>query len=47
MSFPIPGVLMIEPTESEDSFEIDRFCDSLLSIRKEIQDVIDGKQDRT
>lgn len=30
MSFPVPGVLMIEPTESEDKHEIDRFCDSLL-----------------
>lgn len=37
MSFPVPGTLMIEPTESEDLPELDRFIDSLLSIKKEIQ----------
>ena len=36
MSFPVPGTIMIEPTESEDKEELDRFCDSLLSIRREI-----------
>jgi glycine dehydrogenase len=36
MSFPVPGTIMIEPTESEDKAELDRFCDSLLSIRNEI-----------
>ena len=41
MSWPVVGGLMIEPTESEDVYELDRFCDSLLSIRKEIQDIID------
>lgn len=46
MSFPVPGVLMIEPTESEDVIELDRFCESLLKIRQEIQDVIDGKSDK-
>jgi len=42
MSWPVPGTLMVEPTESEDKAELDRFCDAMLSIRKEIQDVIDG-----
>lgn len=46
MSFPVAGGLMIEPTESEDIFELDRFINSMLSIRQEIQDVIDGKQDK-
>jgi glycine dehydrogenase len=36
MSFPVPGTLMIEPTESESKKEIDRFCDAMLEIRKEI-----------
>jgi glycine dehydrogenase len=36
MSFPVPGTIMIEPTESEDKAELDRFCDAMLSIRKEI-----------
>ncbi|MDZ4744906.1 MAG: aminomethyl-transferring glycine dehydrogenase [bacterium] len=39
LSFPVPGTIMIEPTESESKAEIDRFCDALLSIRKEIEDV--------
>lgn len=43
MSFPVVGTLMIEPTESEDKEELDRFCDAMISIRKEIQDIIDGK----
>lgn len=42
MSWPVPGTLMIEPTESEDKRELDRFCDALILIRKEIQDVLDG-----
>ncbi|MEN7548169.1 aminomethyl-transferring glycine dehydrogenase [Rapidithrix thailandica] len=45
VSFPVPGTLMIEPTESESKEELDRFCDTLISIRKEIQEVIDGKAD--
>lgn len=45
MSWPVPGTLMIEPTESEDRVELDRFCDALITIRREIQDVIDGKVD--
>jgi glycine dehydrogenase len=39
MSFPVPGTLMIEPTESESKFEIDRFCEAMISIRKEIADI--------
>jgi glycine dehydrogenase len=47
LSFPVPGTIMIEPTESEDKAELDRFCDALLSIRKEIAAVEEGKADRT
>jgi glycine dehydrogenase len=47
MSWPVPGTLMIEPTESESQAELDRFCDAMISIRKEIDDVRDGKLDRT
>jgi len=43
MSFPVAGTLMIEPTESEDIREIHRFIDAMISIRAEIQEVIDGK----
>ncbi|MGA0369139.1 MAG: aminomethyl-transferring glycine dehydrogenase, partial [Kiritimatiellia bacterium] len=43
MSFPVPGTLMIEPTESESRAELDRFCEAMISIRREIQEVIDGK----
>jgi glycine dehydrogenase len=43
VSFPIAGGLMIEPTESEDIYECDRFVDALLQIRVEIQEIIDGK----
>ena len=43
MSWPVPGTLMIEPTESEDKAELDRFCDAMLLIRKEIEDVVSGK----
>ena len=46
MSFPVPGTIMIEPTESEDKAELDRFCDALLSIREEIRAVEEGKADR-
>ncbi|MCY1703209.1 aminomethyl-transferring glycine dehydrogenase [Deinococcus sp. SL84] len=42
MSFPVPGTLMIEPTESEPKAELDRFVDAMLSIRREIQEVQDG-----
>ncbi|GIR28769.1 hypothetical protein CM15mP43_03930 [bacterium] len=37
MSFPVPGTLMIEPTESESKIELDRFCNALISIKKEIE----------
>ncbi len=43
LSFPVAGTLMIEPTESETKVELDRFCDTLLQIRAEIQEVADGK----
>ena len=43
MSFPVPGTLMIEPTESESKQELDRFCDAMIAIRQEIQQVADGK----
>ena len=43
MSFPVPGTLMIEPTESEDRIELDRFCDAMIAIRAEISDVASGK----
>lgn len=43
MSFPVSGTLMVEPTESEPKAELDRFCDAMLGIRKEAQDVADGK----
>lgn len=46
MSFPVPGTIMIEPTESEDKAELDRFCDALLSIREEIQSIEEGKMDK-
>jgi glycine dehydrogenase len=43
MSFPVAGTLMIEPTESESKIELDRFCDAMIQIRKEIADVESGK----
>src|SRR6187397_3215445 len=46
MSFPVPGTIMIEPTESEDKAELDRFCYALLSIRQEIRDIEEGKSDK-
>ena len=46
MSFPVPGTIMIEPTESEDKAELDRFCDALLSIREEIKEIEEGKSDK-
>ena len=42
MSFPVAGTLMVEPTESESKAELDRFCDAMISIRREIQRVEDG-----
>jgi glycine dehydrogenase len=46
VSFPVAGTLMIEPTESESQDELDRFCDAMISIREEIQAVIDGRADK-
>ncbi|EON67815.1 glycine dehydrogenase [Coniosporium apollinis CBS 100218] len=46
MSWPVANTLMIEPTESESKEELDRFCDALISIRKEIQEVEEGKMPR-
>jgi glycine dehydrogenase len=46
MSFPVPGTIMIEPTESEDKAELDRFCDALLSIRDEIRAIEEGRADK-
>ncbi|NDU76453.1 aminomethyl-transferring glycine dehydrogenase [Actinomadura sp. DSM 109109] len=45
LSFPVAGTLMIEPTESEDLAELDRFCDAMIEIRREIQRVADGGYD--
>lgn len=45
MSFPVAGTLMVEPTESESLAELDRFCDALIAIRKEIAAVQDGTLD--
>jgi glycine dehydrogenase len=45
VSFPVAGTLMIEPTESEPKEELDRFCEAMIAIRREIQDVIEGKAD--
>ena len=45
MSFPVAGTLMIEPTESESLYELDRFCDALIAIRQEIDAVQAGKLD--
>lgn len=46
MSWPVAGTLMIEPTESESKAELDRFCNAMISIRKEIADVESGAADR-
>ena len=46
MSFPVPGTIMIEPTESEDKGELDRFCDALISIRNEIREIENGSADK-
>ena len=45
MSFPVPGTLMIEPTESESKYELDRFIEAMVCIRGEIEDVIQKKID--
>jgi glycine dehydrogenase len=43
MSFPVPGTLMIEPTESESKAELDRFCDAMIAIRSEITEIEVGR----
>ena len=47
VSFPVPGTLMVEPTESEARDELDRFCDAMVQIREEIESVASGRADRT
>jgi glycine dehydrogenase len=47
VSFPVAGTLMVEPTESEDKAELDRFCDAMIQIRREIDAVVSGTADRT
>jgi glycine dehydrogenase len=46
VSFPVPGTLMVEPTESEARDELERFCDAMIAIRGEIQAIIEGRSDR-
>ncbi|MCG8424751.1 MAG: aminomethyl-transferring glycine dehydrogenase [Proteobacteria bacterium] len=46
MSWPVPGTLMIEPTESESRAELDRYCDAMIAIREEIEAIAQGKMDR-
>jgi len=46
MSFPVPGTLMIEPTESESKAELDRLCDAMIGIREEIRAIEEGRMDR-
>jgi glycine dehydrogenase len=46
VSFPVPGTLMIEPTESESKEELDRFCDAMIAIRQEIREIEEGRADR-
>ena len=43
MSFPVPGTLMIEPTGSESKAELDRFCDAMIAIRREITEIESGR----
>lgn len=46
MSWPVAGTLMIEPTESEDKVELDRFCNAMISIRDEIREIEEGRMDK-
>ena len=46
VAFPVVNTLMVEPTESEAKAELDRFCEAMISIRAEIQEIIDGKADK-
>ena len=45
VSFPVAGTLMVEPTESESKAELDRFCEVMVAIHAEIQEVVEGKAD--
>jgi glycine dehydrogenase len=45
VSFPVAGTLMVEPTESEDKGELDRFCDAMIQIRREVDEVMSGRAD--
>lgn len=47
VAFPVVNTLMVEPTESESKAELDRFCEAMINIRKEIQEIMDGKFDKT
>jgi glycine dehydrogenase len=46
VAFPVHGTLMVEPTESEPLFELDRFCDAMIAIKKEIEEIEQGKADK-
>jgi glycine dehydrogenase len=46
LSWPVPGTLMVEPTESEDQAELDRFCDAMIAIHGEIQRIEKGEWDK-
>jgi glycine dehydrogenase len=46
ISWPVPGTIMVEPTESESKEELDRFCDAMLAIHAEIEAIESGKADR-
>ncbi len=45
VSFPVAGTMMVEPTESESKSELDRFCDAMISIRREVADIEEGRSD--
>jgi len=47
VSWPVPGTMMVEPTESESKFELDRFCDAMISIRNEARKIEKGELDKT
>ncbi len=47
VAFPVVNTLMVEPTESENKAELDRFCDAMIAIRKEIKEIEDGQFDKT
>lgn len=46
MSWPVAGTLMVEPTESEDKEELDRFCEAMINIRHEIKEIEEGRMDK-